>query len=185
MRRFEALSNTIFGVAMTLLAYNIPKSQLTAAAPKWGEIWHAYAPHLLTLLLSFSIAGIFWFSHQRRLAYAPEASRPAVIVNLLFLLSIILLPITTGLYGTYPDGGDIITLYAVHLTLISALNVILWLIAAEPQRDWPMVGGPAFATLVFLAASTVSLVAPHLTKFVWPIAFITPVVASLVERERN
>ncbi len=185
MRRFEALSNTIFGVAMTLLAYNIPKSQLTAAAPNWGEIWRAYASHLLTLLLSFSVAGIFWFSHQRRLAYAPEAGRPAVIVNLVFLLSIILLPVTTGLYGSYPNAGDITTLYAVHLTLISALNVFLWLIAAGPQRDWLMVGGPAFATLVFLVASIVALFAPLLTKFVWPIAFITPVVASLVERERS
>jgi hypothetical protein len=28
MRRLEALSNTIFGVAMTLLAYNLPKGQI-------------------------------------------------------------------------------------------------------------------------------------------------------------
>ena len=27
MRRLEALSNTIFGVAMTLLAYNFPKAR--------------------------------------------------------------------------------------------------------------------------------------------------------------
>ena len=51
-----------------------------------------------------SVAGLFWYSHQRRLAYAPEANRFTVIVNLLFLLSIILLPVTTGLYGTYPSA---------------------------------------------------------------------------------
>jgi uncharacterized membrane protein len=152
MRRLEALSNTVFGVAMTLLAYDIPKGQVFTVAPNWTAIWHAYSSHLSTLLLSFGVAGIFWFSHQRRLAYAPEASRLAVIVNLLFLLSIILLPVTTRLYGTYPDAGDIIALYGLHLMLISAINVLLWFIAVAPHRDWLMVGGPAFSTLIFLVA---------------------------------
>src|SRR3954453_23135740 len=95
MRRLESLSNTIFGVAMTLLAYDIPKGGLTAPAPDWMDIWRAYGSHLVALLLSFMVAGIFWLSHQRRLAYAPHASRPIVILNLVFLLSIILLPATT------------------------------------------------------------------------------------------
>jgi len=33
MRRLEALSNTIFGVAMTLLAYDLPKASRFANAP--------------------------------------------------------------------------------------------------------------------------------------------------------
>jgi hypothetical protein len=37
MRRLEALSNTIFGVAMTLLAYDLPKARGFAKAPSW--IW--------------------------------------------------------------------------------------------------------------------------------------------------
>ncbi|MBC7584667.1 MAG: hypothetical protein H7316_13030, partial [Tardiphaga sp.] len=35
MRRLEALSNTIFGVAMTLLAYDLPKQKLMVATPDW------------------------------------------------------------------------------------------------------------------------------------------------------
>jgi hypothetical protein len=35
MRRLEALSNTIFGVAMTLLAYDLPKASSFANAPAW------------------------------------------------------------------------------------------------------------------------------------------------------
>jgi uncharacterized membrane protein len=185
MRRLEALSNTIFGVAMTLLAYDIPKGRLLATEPTWGAIWHSYAPHLLTLLLSFSVAGIFWFSHHRRLAYAPEANRLAVMLNLLFLLSIILLPVTTGLYGSYPDASDIIALYGLHLTLISVLNVFLWLIAVAPHRDWWMVAGSAFSTIIFLVASIVALFSPLLTKFLWPLAFVAPVVGSYFERKRS
>jgi uncharacterized membrane protein len=101
MRRMEALSNTVFGVAMTLLAYQVPKEGFVTPDPKWADIWHSYGSHLLALLLSFIVAGMFWYSHQRRLAYAPEASRIEAILNLLFLLSIILLPVTTGLFGSY------------------------------------------------------------------------------------
>ena len=35
MRRLEMLSNTIFGVAMTLLAYDLPKASSFTQAPTW------------------------------------------------------------------------------------------------------------------------------------------------------
>jgi uncharacterized membrane protein len=185
MRRLEALSNTIFGVAMTLLAYDLPKGQLVAPAPNWMAIWHAYGSHLVALLLSFIVAGIFWLSHQRRLAYAPHAGRPVVILNLVFLLSIILLPATTGLYGTYFEVRDIVILYGAHLLLISALNGGLWLSAAAPRGDWPMLAGPAFSTLIFVIGLVVGSFAPAAPRFVWPFAFVGSFITSSVERKKG
>src|SRR5258708_27724047 len=101
MRRLEALSNTIFGVAMTLLAYDLPKASGFAKAPAWPDLLNAYAQPIIALVISFVVAGLFWFSHHRRLAIAPEGSRPVVFLNLLFLLSIVILPVTNGLYGSY------------------------------------------------------------------------------------
>jgi uncharacterized membrane protein len=72
MRRLEALSNTIFGVAMTLLAYNLHKGQIPNGAP----IWATYQSQIIALLISFVVAGMFWISHQRRLAYHSHATRP-------------------------------------------------------------------------------------------------------------
>ena len=185
MRRMEALSNTVFGVAMTLLAYQVPKEGFVTPDPKWGDIWHSYGSHLLALLLSFIVAGMFWYSHQRRLAYAPEGSRIEAIVNLLFLLSIILLPVTTGLLGSYMASSDVTALYGFNLTLISALNTILWVIAAAPRRDWVAAVAPAFATVVFVIGSIVGLFAPYLTRYVWPIAFLAPALAAYAERWEN
>jgi len=185
MRRMEALSNTVFGVAMTLLAYQVPKEGFVTPDPKWADIWHSYGSHLLALLLSFIVAGMFWYSHQRRLAYAPEGSRIEAIVNLLFLLSIILLPVTTGLLGSYMASSDVTALYGFNLTLISALNTILWVIAAAPRRDWVAAVAPAFATVVFVIGSIVGLFAPYLTRYVWPIAFLAPALAAYAERWEN
>ena len=182
MRRIEALSNTIFGVAMTLLAYQIPKDRIVSADPKWDEIWQSYGSHLLALLLSFVVAGMFWYSHQRRLAYAPETVRIEVLVNLLFLLSIIVLPVTTGIYGSYIDAGNVTALYSFNLALISVLNTILWMMAAAPRREWHVTVSPAFSAVIFIVAAIVGLVAPQLTKFLWPLAFASPILAAYVER---
>ena len=46
MRRLEMLSNTIFGVAMTLLAYDLPKASRFAHAPAWMDPVGAYAHNL-------------------------------------------------------------------------------------------------------------------------------------------
>jgi uncharacterized membrane protein len=164
MRRLEALSNTIFGVAMTLLAYNSPRGQILNDAPVWSAIWVAYQSQLIALLISFVVAGMFWISHQRRLAFQPHATRPVLYLNLLFLLSIILLPVTTGLYGTYGNTRDIVVLYSCHLIVLAGSNGFLWLLAGL-QRDQPSVAaGMAFATIVFVLATLFALIARKRTS---------------------
>src|SRR5215218_6563603 len=132
MRRLEMLSNTIFGVAMTLLAYDLPKAGRFAKPPDWIDLVNVYAQPLIALMISFIVAGMFWFSHHRRLALSPEGSRGEVFLNLIFLLSIIILPVTNGLYGVYRLDGVVAVIYGIHLTLIATLNAQLWLLA--PRR---------------------------------------------------
>src|SRR2546423_8166765 len=131
MRRLEMLSNTIFGVAMTLLAYDLPKASQFANAPGWIDLVRAYAQPLIALTISFIVAGLFWFSHHRRLAIAPEAGRGVVFLNLLFLLSIIILPVTNGLYGIYRLDCVIAAIYGLHPTPNAHLNAPLWRPAAK------------------------------------------------------
>src|SRR5947207_11360181 len=99
MRRLEALSNTIFGVAMTLLAYDLPKASRFANAPTWIDLVNSYAQPVIALMISFIVDVVFWLSHHRRLTFAPEGRRGEVFLNLIFLLSIVMLPVTNGLYG--------------------------------------------------------------------------------------
>ena len=86
MRRLEMLSNTIFGVAMTLLAYDLPKANSFANAPGWIDLLRVYAQPVIALMISFIVAGLFWFSHHRRLAVAPESTCGVVFLNLFLLL---------------------------------------------------------------------------------------------------
>jgi TMEM175 potassium channel family protein len=187
MRRLEALSNTIFGVAMTLLAYNLPKGETLIGAPVWSKIWAAYQSQIGALLISFVVAGMFWISHQRRLTYQPHATRPVLYLNLLFLLSIILLPVTTGLYGTYGNTRDIVVLYSCHLIALSALNGILWLLAGLTRGQPSVAAGMAFTSSVFVLATLFALIAPqtYIAPWLWNCAFATPIIDGFFERRRK
>jgi TMEM175 potassium channel family protein len=179
MRRLESLSNTIFGVAMTLLAYDLPRAAQLADPPGWAEIYHLYATRLFALVLSFVIAGAFWFSHHRRLARQPEAGRTVVFLNLIFLLSIILLPATNGLYGTYANSSVVAVLYGFHLTVIAALNASLWLLVPGERRDFGDLAGAFFPLLVFVPGIALASVAPRYAQHFWLLAFGALVVRRL------
>ena len=174
MRRLESLSNTIFGVAMTLLAYDLPKAGTFATLPDWTDLYRLYIAKLSALALSFIIAGLFWFSHQRRLARQPEAGKGTVILNLLFLLSIILLPVTNGLYGNYRLAPAVAVLYGLHLTIIAGLNALLWWLCRK--HSWHEVAGAIFPVLVFVPGTVIAAFVPQYVQYFWGLAFLGLVV---------
>ena len=186
MRRLEALSNTIFGVAMTLLAYDLPKASRFATAPAWIDLVGAYAQPVIALMISFIVAGVFWLSHHRRLTFAPEGSRGEVFLNLMFLLSIIALPVTNGLYGVYRLDGVVAVIYGVHLTVIATLNASLWILALRGRSNPELLATAIFPVFVFVLATIVACVAPPVAQFIWCLAFGAPFAGWLAaRRQRN
>jgi uncharacterized membrane protein len=182
MRRLEMLSNTIFGVAMTLLAYDLPKASGFGSAPTWAELYHAYAQPVQALMISFVIAGLFWFSHHRRLIVAPEGSRGVVFLNLLFLLSIVLLPVTNSLYGSYRLDSVVAVIYGVHLTVIAASNALLWLLALRGRSDPDLLVTAIFPVVVFVLGTAVACFVPSWAQFMWFLAFAAPLAGSFAAR---
>lgn len=184
MSRLETLSNTIFGVAMTLLAYDLPKASGFAGVPIWTDIFHTYAQHVAALLISFIVAGAFWFSHQRRLVFAPRGSRGVVFLNLFFLMSIVVLPVTNGLYGTYRLSSVVAVIYGSHLTMIAALNALLWLLALEGRSNRDMSVTALFPVFVFLLGTAIAFFVPSVAQFIWFLAFGAPFAGWLAARHQ-
>ena len=182
MRRLEMLSNTIFGVAMTLLAYDLPKAGSFANAPGWGDLARVYAQPVIALAISFIVAGVFWFSHHRRLTVAPEAGRGVVFLNLLFLLSIIILPVTNGLYGSYRFDSVVAMIYGFHLATIATLNGLLWILALRGRSDPQMMTTALFPILVCMLGTAVAAFSPKVAQFTWCLAFLSPVAGWLAAR---
>jgi len=63
-----------------------------------------------------------------------------------------------------------------HLTVASRLNAILWLLASLPRGRPDWVVGSIFATVIFIAATFVALVASLMLCG----AFSTPVIDAII-----
>jgi uncharacterized membrane protein len=156
---------------MTLLAYDLPKASKFLAAPNLTDLLNAYAQPVIALMISFIIAGVFWLSHHRRLTFAPEGSRGEVFLNLIFLLSIVLLPVTNGLYGVYRLDSVVAVSYGIHLTVIACLNALLWSVALRGRRDPELFVTAMFPVLILLFGTAMSVVSPVIAQFTWCLAF--------------
>jgi len=138
--------------------------------PGWADLVHTYSGRLAGLVLSFIIAGVFWISHHRRLARQPLCSRGVVILNLFFLLSIVLLPVTNGLYGSYRLSSAVAVLYGLHLTAIASLNAGLWWLAIGGGRHAEIVGA-VFPVIVFVPGIAIAAFAPEYVQYFWMLGF--------------
>ena len=189
LRRLDVLSDTVFGVAMTFMAYRLPVPDRSGSAPDWPTLAAATGPHLVALLLSFSVSAVFWLSHHRRRALSSPPRAAVLVLDLAFLLLIVLLPVTSDVFGTYGTGGVAVTLYACHLPAISLLNLSLWLNAVTGDRrrlsdaPWRMVAGPGAVTVVFGAAAIVSLWSAVTAEYLMFGAFAGPLISTALRRE--
>jgi uncharacterized membrane protein len=83
-----------------------------------------------------------------------------VILNLFFLLSIIILPVTNGLYGRYHLDSVVAVIYGIHLTGIAALNGLLWIVALRGRGDAYLLVTAIFPVCVFVLGTIVALLVP-------------------------
>jgi uncharacterized membrane protein len=127
---------------------------------------------------------VFWFSHNRRLARQPMGSRWVVMLNLLFLLAIILLPVSNGLFSSYGMTGAVAVLYGLHLTAIAAINATLWRIATGPGLN-PELAAAMFPLLMFIPGTALAAIEPRYAIYCWLLAFGGLLVSRLMTRNTD
>ena len=131
-------------------------------------------------MISFIVAGVFWLSHHRRLTFSPEGSRGEVFLNLIFLLSIVMLPVTNGLYGVYRLDNVVAVSYGIHLIVIAGLNALLWVLALRGRPNPELLANAIFPVIAFVFGTAMAVVAPFVAQFIWCLAFGAPVAGWLV-----
>lgn len=127
--RIGALSDSIFGVALTLLVLDLRLPEPAAGVPlartmllMWPKFW-SYG-------LTFAVLGAFWISHHRMLHLVARYNRPLLGLNLLVLSLIALVPLPTSLLShfslSHTDAQTAWTMYSVNLALIGLSLFWVW-----------------------------------------------------------
>ncbi len=179
--RLASLSDTMFGVAMTLLATNlIPRAQTLSGDA--GNILAGLSDQLGSVVLSFAIAANYWVSQQRRLAMMTTVSVHEAVLHLLFLFLIILLPLATTLSSHRPLTAGVAVIFAVHATLIALLNLSLWVEAHRRRTAQGELLGAVMLLAVFGLSIGLAVFRPTKTPWLWSTAFAVPFLAPLLVR---
>jgi uncharacterized membrane protein len=175
--RVASLSDTMFGVAMTLVVTTLlPTIQANRGSAL--DLFRAMGGELISVVLSFAIAARYWVSQQQRLAATRSVTPLQIRLNIAFLFLIVLVPITTSLTGLTGAGArvDSVAIYGTHLLLIALVNLLLW-IAVHRTAGAPVQVVRSWAALaLFVLALAVGAIRPALAIYVWTAVFAVPLL---------
>lgn len=135
VERLAALSDGIFGVAMTLLLLelHVPARELVHnEADLLGEL-AKMGPAVVVYLMSFITLGIFWVGQQTQLNNLERSDRHLTWMHLAFLFAVTLLPFSTRLLASFVTYRTALLVYWGNLLLLGALVYACWARAVKAK----------------------------------------------------
>ena len=184
LQRLASLSDCVFAVAMTLLAFNVRAPEQGVDKAKLpGELIRMFGESY-GLVLSFAITAMFWVGHVRLLRSLAHATPGLIYLVLLQLFWIVLLPISTSLWNRI-ETKETVMIMGVDLTLIALCGLLMWVYSHRNKLfersalTHPVVIeiiGPLFPLLILASSLAITLWTPVLGDKLWWGAFATPFV---------
>jgi uncharacterized membrane protein len=118
--RFEAFSDGVFAIAITLLVLEFRPPDLKAATDDaLAAALLAMWPQYLVYVASFGTIGIMWFNHYALFHNVRSISYGALIANLALLMLVCFLPFATNVLGRYGLVPTAVVYYGLTLVGLS------------------------------------------------------------------
>ncbi|MBK0331319.1 DUF1211 domain-containing protein [Brachybacterium sp. MASK1Z-5] len=111
--RTKAYVDAVVAIAMTLLILPLMESVAEAAgkelsASEWlGEHWS----QIISFVLSFFIIALFWIRHHQLFADVEAVSNTLLWITVLWMLTIVWIPVSTAMTGQLETGRVVEALY--------------------------------------------------------------------------
>jgi uncharacterized membrane protein len=175
--RLMALSDGVVSVAITLLVLDLRLPEGFGGFTD-AQLWAALVglwPRILAYLLSFYVIANFWFSHRAKFNHIVKTDGRLMWINMLFLLTIGIVPLTTNLIAE--NGGTLATIIYAASMVVSGLSLAgIWEYAALNKLIDPNVTREErrqhlqttlLTALVFAVSIPLSLAHADAAKYFW------------------
>jgi uncharacterized membrane protein len=143
--RLETFSDGVFAIAVTLLALQLHPPDLAGAGTA-GAVLHALGREVRPFgfyAIAFMLTGGLWIEHHQLLDPLETHGRRLPRVNLLFLLTVSLLPYWVNVMATYPNNSAASGLFMLWLGVAQfAFTLVCLLVRRE------LAPGPGIEELV-------------------------------------
>jgi uncharacterized membrane protein len=189
-QRLESLGDSIFAVAMTILAIELKVPAIRGAGWKdFVAALHESFNGLLCYAISFIVLGIMWLGHRLMFEYVGRTNRYFIFLGILFYLVVCLVPFSTRILAANTLRWYAILTYGANLSLCNLTLYAQWRYGLQRHsllhRDVPKEVKKE-ANLLILLSPIVYLVAIIFSFFLPKVSIaifvITPIVYLLPSR---
>ena len=128
----EAFSDGVFAVAVTLLVLNLRDPGGTEGLThRLLSLW----PNYTAYAVSFLVIGTIWVDHHDTFARVRYADRGLLFLNLIFLMTVVLIPFPTTVLAEHlrlkQEAHAAATTYGMVLTLVGLTTTSSWVRVAR------------------------------------------------------
>ena len=135
LERIILFTDAVFAIAITLLIIEIKVPEYEhrpTDAQVWTSLLHLI-PKFVGFVIGFGVIAQYWTAHHRIFRYLQAYDGKLLFINFLFLMSIVLMPFTLGLFSEYGTSKASFTLYAANIMLAGLAQVWLQRHLRNPQ----------------------------------------------------
>jgi uncharacterized membrane protein len=173
--RLILFTDAVFAIAITLLAIEIRVPELHHLSNHEAQIaLLRLIPKFVGFLVGFFVIAVYWVAHHRLFRFVRHYDDRLLWLNILFLLSIVLMPFTSGFYSEYTTLNTPFILYCISVMATGLLQMRLQSALRNPSRGYvhpSMVAHPDLdlvRPLVAIVAFGLSILLAMATPLTWP-----------------
>jgi uncharacterized membrane protein len=129
--RIYGLSDCVIAVAFTLFVVNIklPPEGLNESQFQSFIIHNILTGEIPFYLVTYLVVASSWISHYRIVSYLKRTSSLFIILNLVFLASIVFLPVPVAFFYRYGNQIGSLLLFAGTQLVTSVTLLLMWVVA--------------------------------------------------------
>ncbi|TGD78506.1 TMEM175 family protein [Hymenobacter wooponensis] len=145
LERLILFTDAVFAIAITLLIIEIKVPELHHGASESAILAHlaVLTPKFVGFFVAFFIIAIYWLAHHRVFRFVTGYNSRLIWLNILFLLSIVLMPFTAAFQGEYPLLRAPWVLYSLSVLFTGFMQLCLQAYIRNPANG---VAPAVFAT---------------------------------------
>jgi uncharacterized membrane protein len=139
LERMILFSDAVFAIAITLLVIEMKVPVIAHDMVNENNVVHALMeiiPKFVGFIISFFIIGLYWTVHHRLFGFVINYNVRLLWLNLIFLLSVVLMPFSTGFYSEYIFKllKTPVIIYVSNISFLGIMNFVLWRYVGNPKR---------------------------------------------------
>jgi uncharacterized membrane protein len=193
--RIEALSDGVFSIAMTLLVLKLEVPEVMHHESDHAMLQQllALAPEFTTYVVTFLIAGRFWFLHHLAFHFIRNVNEALLWINLIFLMLVSLLPFSAGLMShLFVHPVSQLFYFGNQLALAVLLNahwhyakwkrLTVEMAPAEEERLNHRIG---FTAAVFAACFITAIFLPAYSWVPFPVFLLADLIVGKIRSRRR